>query len=424
MTLGDMEDMMDSCVRCSKCKFIPQLAIKSQRFSNICPSVQYYNFHAYSGGGRMIMANAYHKGRIEFDQDTLDVLYRCTNCAGCEVSCKWVYDLEPNEAIHELRVKAVECGAGPMPKHKKYIELVERNQNPYGEPSENRPAWLEGTDVEIDETSDTLYFVGCTAAYRREEIAISTARVLNAANESFSILGSDEVCCGSPVYRVGNRKKAIEIMERNVELLKNKGVKRIVTSCAGCYNMLKTEYPRYVEHDFEVVHMSQLMDRLLKEGKLKPKTEVPLKVTYHDPCHLGRMSEPYEPYEGEQVEVLSQVYIWDPPKPDRQGAGGEYDAPRNVLKQIPGVELVEMERIREYSYCCGAGAGVKSAYPEFALWAASERVLEAEYTGAEVLVSACPFCSTNFKDSMKERETNLEYLDLTEVVLKSLEGGE
>lgn len=423
MTLDQFEEMMDSCVRCSKCKYIPQIAIKSQRFSHICPSIQFYNFHAYSGGGRMIMANAYHKGRLEWTPEMLDILYQCTNCGGCEVSCKWVYDFEPNEVIHELRVQAVESGAGPMPAHKKYIELVERNKNPYGEPAEKRPDWLTD-DIVVDESSSTLYFIGCTAAYRREEIALSTAKVLNAANEGFSILGSDEMCCGSPVYRVGAREKAIDIMKRNVELFKERGVKRIITSCAGCFNMLKTEYPRFVEHEFEVIHTSQLIDKLLKEGRLKPAREVPLKVTYHDPCHLGRMSEPYEPYEGEKVELLSQVYIWDPPKPLRQGTHGVYDAPRSVLEQIPGVELIEMERIREYSYCCGAGAGCKSAYPDFALFAANERVEEAEATGAETLVSACPFCKTNMQDAIRTRESSMDFLDLTQLVLKSLEGGE
>ncbi|MHA2199507.1 MAG: (Fe-S)-binding protein [Candidatus Thorarchaeota archaeon] len=423
MTLDQFEEMMDSCVRCSKCKYIPQIAIKSQRFSHICPSVQYYNFHAYSGGGRMIMANAYHKGRLEWTPEMLDILYQCTNCGGCEVSCKWVYDFEPNEVIHELRVEAVESGVGPMPAHMKYIELVEQNNNPYGESIEKRSAWVTD-DVEIDESSSTLYFVGCTASLRREEIALSTARVLNAAGESFRLLGSDEICCGSPVYRVGARDKAIDIMKRNVELFKEKGVERIITSCSGCYNMLKTEYPRYVEHDFEVIHTSQLIDELLKNDRLKPKKEVPIKVTYHDPCHLGRMSEPYEPYEGEKVELLSQVYIWDPPKPIRQGTHGVYDAPRNVLNQIPGVELVEMERIREYSYCCGAGAGCKSAYPDFALFASNERVEEAEATGADTIVSACPFCKTNLQDALKTKEDPLDFLDLTQLVLKSLEGGE
>ena len=423
MTLDEFEDMMDSCVRCSKCKFIPQLAIKSKRFSHICPSIQFYNFHSYSGGGRMIMANAYHKGRIELSEDLLQVLYSCTNCGGCDVSCKWVYDFEPNEVIHELRVKAVESGVGPLPKHKQYIELVERNKNPYGEPSEKRPSWL-ADDIELDNNSDTIYFVGCTAAYRREEIALSTARVLNHAGEKFKILGFDEFCCGSPVYRVGDREKSIEIMKHNVELFKNHGVKRIITSCAGCFNMLATEYPRFVETDFEVIHTSQLMEKLLDDDKLKLSAEVPLKVTYHDPCHLGRMSEPYEPYEGEKVEILSQVYMWDPPKPERRGANGVYDAPRNVLKQIPGVKLIEMERIREYSYCCGAGAGCKAAFPEFALFAGKERVEEAESTDADALISTCPFCSTNLQDAIKEKGSKLVFYDLTQIVLKSLEGGE
>lgn len=371
----------------------------------------------------MIMANAYQKGRLEWTPEMLDVLYQCTNCGGCEVSCKWVYDLEPNEVIHALRVQAVESGVGPMPAHKKYIDLVKRTKNPYGEPVEKRSSWLSD-GVEIDEDSSTLYFVGCTAALRQEEIAKSTAKILNIAKEPFKILGSDEMCCGSPVFRVGDQKSAIEIMKNNVELFREQGVKRIITSCAGCFNMLKTEYPRFVEHDFEIVHTSQLMEVLLKEGRLKPTKEIPLKVTYHDPCHLGRMSEPYEPYEGEKIEILSQVFVWNPPKPVRQGTHGVYDAPREVLKNIPGVELVEMERIREYSYCCGAGAGCMSAYPDFALFASNERVEEAECTGAHTLVSACPFCKTSLEDAIKQRKNSMEFLDLTQLVLRSLEGGE
>lgn len=421
MTLGELEDMMDSCVRCSKCKFIPQLVIQSKRFSSICPSIDYFNFHAYSGGGRMIIASAYHKGRVKFTQEMLDVLYGCTNCGGCEVSCKWVYELEPNEAIHELRVAAAEAGAGPMPKHQKYIDIVDRNKNPYGEDPEKRQSWLSD-DITTNEESSTLYFVGCTASYRREEIAVATAKILNHAGEEFRLMGSDEMCCGSPVYRVGDERRAIQIMKDNVKQFKEAGIDRIITSCAGCYNMLKVEYPRFVEHDIEVVHTSQLLEELIASGRLKLKNKVPLKVTYHDPCHLGRMAEPYESWEGEKIEVLSQVYIYDPPKPERRGAGGVYDSPRNVLKRIPGLELVEMERIREYAYCCGAGGGCKSAYPDFALWTANERLQEAESTGASALVSACPFCGTNFLDGIKSRDSPMEYFDLTELVLRSLGG--
>ncbi len=423
MTLGKLEDMMDSCVRCSKCKFIPQLVIQSKRFSSICPSIDYYNFHAYSGGGRMITASAYHKGRIEFTQEMLDVLYGCTNCGGCEVSCKWVYELEPNEAIHELRVAAVEAGAGPMPKHQNYIGMVEHNKNPYGDDPEKRLSWLTD-DITTNEDSSTLYFVGCTASYRREEIAVATAKILNHAGEEFRLMGSDEMCCGSPVYRVGDEKRAIQIMHDNIKHFKEAGIEKIITSCSGCYNMLKVEYPRFVEHDIEVVHISQVIEGFMKSGQIRLTNAVPLKVTYHDPCHLGRMAEPYESWEGEKIEVISQVYIYDPPKPERRGAGGVYDAPRNVLKQIPGIELVEMERIREYAYCCGAGGGCKSAYPDFALWTANERLEEAESTGASALVSACPFCGTNFRDGIKSRNSSMEYFDLTELVLRGLGGEE
>ncbi|MFW9844334.1 MAG: (Fe-S)-binding protein, partial [Candidatus Thorarchaeota archaeon] len=160
---------------------------------------------------------------------------------------------------------AVEAGAGPMPKHKKYIELVKRNKNPYGEDPEKRPEWLTD-DISTNESSSTLYFVGCTASYRREEIALATAKILNHAGEEFRLMGSDEMCCGSPVFRVGDEKKAIEIMMSNIVQFKEAGIEKIITSCSGCYNMLKVEYPRFVEHDIEVVHTSQQIEEFLKEG--------------------------------------------------------------------------------------------------------------------------------------------------------------
>lgn len=149
-------------------------------------------------------------------------------------------------------------------------------------------------------------------------------------------------------------------------------------------------------------------------------TEVPLTVTYHDPCHLGRNAERYEKWEGDVVHMMPLVNINMPPKPKRIGAKGIYDAPRNVLKKIPGLKLVEMERIKEYAYCCGAGAGVKSAFPELALNAAKTRVEEAEDTGAEVLISACPFCSTNLQDGIQEKGSKLRFYDISEILLMAL----
>ncbi len=371
----------------------------------------------------MIMANALLKGRIEITPELLDVLYRCTNCGGCEVACKFIYDLEPNEVIHELRTHCVENGVGPMPKHKGYISNVDSTHNPYGEDQSRRLDWLP-EDVELDTDATTFYFVGCTASYRRQEIAKATVRLLNQGGEKFNLFGEDEFCCGSPVFRVGDRKRAIKYMKENLERFKERGVRRLITSCAGCYNMLKVEYPRFIDWDIEVVHTSQVLEQLIEIGKLKLTKKVPLKITYHDPCHLGRMAEPYRPWQGERVEVLTRVYLNIPPKPVRRGAEGIYDSPRNVLHQIPGVEFYEMERIREYTYCCGAGGGVKAQYPDFALWTANRRLDEAEATTAEALVSCCPFCSTNFQDAMKARGMKMKFFDLTELVLQSAGGND
>ncbi len=145
-----------------------------------------------------------------------------------------------------------------------------------------------------------------------------------------------------------------------------------------------------------------------------------LTVTYHDPCHLGRNAERYEEWDGKVVSVMPLISINVPPKPKRTGSKGIYDAPRNILNKIPGLKLVEMERIREYSYCCGAGAGVKSAFPDFALNTAKSRIQEAEDTGADTLTTACPFCSTNLQDGIIESGSELKFFDISELLLMAL----
>ena len=142
----------------------------------------------------------------------------------------------------------------------------------------------------------------------------------------------------------------------------------------------------------EVLHTVELVDRLIKEGKLKLTKPVAMKVTYHDPCHLGRQGEPYVPWKGEEKKIYGQAVVYDPPRPRYIGAYGIYDAPRDVLAAIPGLELVEMDRNREAAWCCGAGGGVREAYPEFSAWTAGERIEEEKVTGADAIVTACPGC--------------------------------
>ena len=198
-------------------------------------------------------------------------------------------------------------------------------------------------------------------------------------------------------------------------------MKTVVTSCADGYYAFKVLYPKLVKSvDFEVLHITEYLDRLIKEGKLKLTKKLPMKVTYHDPCHLGRLGEPYVPWEGKQIKIFKQAYAWDPPKPWRKGTKGVYQPPRDILDSIPGLVSVEMERIKEYTWCCGAGGGVKEAYPDFAIWTALERIEEAKATGAEAIVTACPWCVRNFKDAIEESGEQLKVYDIVELVEQAI----
>ena len=378
-----------------------------------------YNFHPYSGGGKIILALLLEMGRINPSDELRDIVYKCTECGACAVSCKFLNTLEPLEIIMKLREKLVDAGYGPMPKQQQYIDSVKKNNNPYNEPHAKRLDWLPD-DIELNSNAKVLYYVGCTSSYRREEMAISSARIMNEAQVPFNILGDDEFCCGSPILRTGDTKTFQEFLNKNLDVIESKEIETVVFSCAGCYDTFKVDYPLYRKYKFRVLHTVEFFDELLESGQLRLTKEVPLTVTYHDPCHLGRNAERYEEWDGDVVDLMPLISINMPPKPKRTGSKGIYNAPRNILRKIPGIKLVEMERIKEYAYCCGAGAGVKSAFPELALYAAKTRIEEAEDTGADTLVSACPFCSTNLQDGIIERSSKLKYYDISELLLMSL----
>ena len=225
-----------------------------------------------------------------------------------------------------------------------------------------------------------LYFRGCTAREKLNSISKATERILRAANIKFETL-DDEKCCGSVLLRTGFLDDAIEQMNSNLKDLEGKV---ILTSCAGCYKTLKEDYKKYLGIDLKVIHISQLLEQLIKEDKISLKGKDNLKVTYHDSCPLG-------------------------------GHAGEYEAPRNVIKAIS--DLVEMENIREKSRCCGSGGGVKSAYGDLSNSIADLRIKEAKGTDADLLVTACPFCKLN----LNENSEDLDVLDLSEFVLRHLD---
>ncbi len=214
-----------------------------------------------------------------------------------------------------------------------------------------------------------LYFRGCTAREKQTDIADATEKLLKIAGVDFHTL-EDEKCCGSVLLRTGFIDEAYKQMEKNTETLKGE---KIITSCAGCYKTLKEDY-----EGLDVIHISQLLDELISDGKLK-LSKSDLNVTYHDSCHLGRHCN-------------------------------VFDEPRNVIKEV--ANLVEMEDIRENSLCCGAGGGVKSAYPEIANQMAISRIAQAKETGCITLITPCPFCKLNLEND------ELEVLDLTQFLIK------
>jgi len=396
-----------ACERCNNCMWVHPWRVQNARFAKNCPSAERYLFAAYSCQGRFDLARGLLDGEIEYSAKLLDAIYRCTLCGACDVTCKYYRDMEPLEILQELRNKCVEDGHGPLPAHKPIIDSVKNYNNVWMQPRTKRSAWAKKMSIKdvSKEKAKTLYYVGCTYAYKRElqEIVQNSAEVMKKAGVDFGILGNQEICCGSPILKVGKKELFEKIAKENIELFNSLKVEEIVTSCAGCYGIFKTYYPRVGRMNFKVFHIVEYLERLVKEGKIKFVKEVPLTVTWHDPCHLGRMGESYIPWDGKR----GKYGLYEPPQELNRGTFGVYEPPREVLRSIPGIEMVEMDRNREFSWCCGAGGGVKSAFPDFALWCAKERIKEAESTGAEALVTSCPWCESNLMDSIGEGEMKI-----------------
>jgi Fe-S oxidoreductase len=406
---------MESCNHCGQCKWLLGPKTKGWDFAEICPIHMKFGFDAYSGQGLLNIAQELLDGELQYEPGLIDLIYSCTTCGACDINCKSVRDMEVLDTILALRAKCVEDGQGPKPVHNRMAQAVAETQNIYGLPPGQRGAWIS-KDIQVTEGSPVAYFAGCAASYKQQRIAQDTAKILNAGGVEFTVLGEEEACCGCPLWRTGQMKAAAQQVESNLETFKKRGVKKIITSCAECFGTFRGLYPRLAGMDVEVTHIAEVTQDLIAQGRLKFTKPVAMKVTYHDPCMLGRLSEPYVPWSGE----IKPFGYHEPPKQWRRGTAGVYDAPRQVLKAIPGLELREMTRNEENAFCCGGGGGVRDAFPEFARWTATERLREAGTTGAEAVISCCPSCQANLEDGLQEKANGLKYRDLTQLVAAAL----
>ncbi len=427
MALEDYEREMNGCIRCSLCKFIPLALIRNEETSNACPAVWRYNFHTYSGGGRVIAANSVRMGRSELSDELVDIVYRCQMCGACDIPCHTFGQLvEPLEIARELRMKCVEEGLAP-PETMVTVDNLRRDDNPFGEPKAERGNWADGLDVPALDggRADVLLHVGCRYSYDEalRPVIRGVAGLLQKAGVDFRAALSEEACCGGRAFDLGYGGEIEKYADDLARRVKAIGATKLVTPCGDCYGAFKSQYPmveRALE-GVEILHISELIDRLREQGVIEPRNEVPKHVTYHDPCHLGRLGEAYERWKGEYPTV-GGILVPEPDKPKRLGRGGVYDAPRQLLESIPGIELTEMDRIREYSWCCGAGGGVMEGNPDFARSTALERIREARSTGAEAIVTSCPWCVRNLRDAQQGSDEVMEVFDVMELLEKSLQG--
>ena len=421
MGLEQYKGDMAMCCRCSCCKWIPMQMIQGYEYSKQCPSISRYEYHSYSGGGRLNIGTKMLESGFNYTERLLDIVYNCQLCGGCGASCNYAMDMEVLEPITEFRIKAVEDGQ-THPALDKVMSLL-RKQGSMVPSQGKRGDWAGGLNLKdaTKENVEVLFHVGCLISYDKDmqKLAKATAKILQKAGVDFGIAGDAEMCCGGRAYQMGYKEDFLNQAKKNMAMIQKGGIKTVVTACADGYQAFKVLYDKFdLKGDLQVQHISEYIDKLIKEGRLKPRKKVDLAVTYHDPCRLGRLGEPWIRWEGKKIP--GDRFVFDPPKVYRRGTHGVYEPPRDVLKSIPGVKLTEMTRIKEYAWCCGAGGGVNESNPEFAQWTARERIEEAGSTGAEAIVTACPWCEKTFNEAIMETGSTMKVYDIVELVEKAI----
>ncbi len=326
-----------------------------------------------------------------------DVLWACTTCGACVEQCP--VDIEHVDAIIDMRRYEVLIESRFPSEAGTMLRNVENRGDPWGLGAAKRLEWTESLDFEIPVVETTipedveyLFWVGCAGALdeRARKTTQSIARLFHQAGVSFAILGPAESCTGDPVRRLGNEYLFQMQAQQNIETLKTAGVKKVVVSCPHCFNSLGKEYPS-LGGNFEVIHHSQLLGRLVADGRLHPN-RLEAKVTYHDPCYLGRHSHIYGP-------------------------------PRSIIESVPGVTSVEMGRCRDRAFCCGAGGARMWLEERQGKRINLERTDEALGTGADVVSTACPYCLIMLDDAVKERgrDDEVKVLDVAQLLERSME---
>ncbi len=390
---------LDACTRCGRCQdncpaYLTEKPLSPKKI------IQDLKAHLHDRGKLIYGKSTQEKNPTE---DPLlvgniireDELWACTTCRNCMEHCP-VY-VEHVDKIVDMRRYQVLMESKFPEELMEAFRGLEKNSNPWGLGYETRADWMKELNVPTlsdlgGEDIDFLFFVGCIRSYddRNKKVAMAMTRILNHLGTKFAILGMEEGCCGDPARRVGNEYLYQILAQTNIETFKRYKIKRILTTCPHCYNTLKNEYAQ-LGFSCEVIHHAVFLADRLKDGRLKINQALPKKLTYHDPCYLGRYS-------------------------------GIYEAPRQVLKAIPSLSLEEMKRSRKKSFCCGAGGGWMWMDEKIGKRINIQRLEDALATDPEWIATACPFCVTMFDDAIKskDKEESLKIWDIAELVDQAL----
>jgi len=378
----EYEEIVHRCFRCGYCKF-------TEDYQDInCPSYAKFGLDTYAAGGRMWLINAWLNNEVKTSEHYAEILYSCITCGNCKEHCVFTFKDDLLNIFEAAKAELVSKGLIPPPV-RDYFKAINMNGNPYKEPQDERGEWAEGTDIQTFSDQEYLFYIGDVGSYdeRGKKMARFVGTLLAEAGLSIGILGNDEGSDGNDVKALGEKWLFKQLAEDNISKFKKKGVKKIITLDPHAFNAFTQEYPE-LGGNFKVWHYTQILATLMKEKKI-PLSEYKVKVTYHDPCYLGRHN-------------------------------AEFNAPREILKGIPGLELAEMNRNRENAFCCGGGGG--NFFTDI-LGVGEEspgriRVREALDTGAEILAVACPMCSKMLDDAVKaeEVEEKIKVQDVAEIV--------
>lgn len=395
MKLEELKNEVWFCGCCSMCRDTVSKGIATKHaWLGVCPVYDVLRFDHYTSRGRNTIAKYLLEEIIEYNADLAeDVIYRCLGCKACEEICTptLLPGLKPIENMKILRAMREDCwtrGLAPKKLQETCAKIIDPEiGNPFGLEKDLRVDWAE--ELNLPKKADLLYFAGCAASYLNQNTPEAVIKILQEAGQQVAYLGMDELCCGHQLIWAGDVEDAQKNAQELIRRMQETGAKQVIFSCAGCFNTFKNDYKEIgISLPFRVVHIAKYLGSIVK--KLGVKKKLQGKMTYHDPCHLGRHT-------------------------------GEYKNPRRIIGRV-GAELVEMERSKKESWCCGAGSGGTCLinYPELNQEIRARRIKEAQATGADTLVTACPMCLKNLRDAAQENNIALEFYDLPNLIAEAL----